>query len=73
VVEVRVVLADEAGPARDDLTGVAVRLLFDHFGSRGIPGYDEMTEHLTATKFQFCPVLPIHLLEGEFPRPDLRS
>jgi hypothetical protein len=29
--------------------GVTVRLLFDHLGSRGIPGHDEMLARLEST------------------------
>ena len=53
--------------------GVAVRLLFDHLGSRGIPGYQAMLERLAGTEIEWHPMLPIHILKGEFRRPDLRN
>jgi cardiolipin synthase A/B len=69
---------DVTGPLFDALVraterGVTVRLLFDHLGSRGIPGYQGMLERLRTTKIQWRPMLPIHLLKGEFRRPDLRN
>ncbi|WP_028660688.1 cardiolipin synthase [Nocardioides insulae] len=53
--------------------GVTVRLLLDHVGSRGIPGYDKLVERLDASGIQWRPMLPIRPLKGEFRRPDLRN
>ncbi len=53
--------------------GVSVRMLFDHLGSRGIPGYKEMTKKLDATAIQWHPMLPIQPLKRRFRRPDLRN
>lgn len=53
--------------------GVDVRFLFDHLGSRGIPGYKDFVKKLKATKIQWSPMLPIMPLKGEFRRPDLRN
>jgi cardiolipin synthase A/B len=53
--------------------GVTVRFLFDHLGSRGIPGYKEFVRKLEATKIQWTPMLPIRPLKGEVRRPDLRN
>jgi cardiolipin synthase len=53
--------------------GVAVRFLFDHIGSRGIPGYKEFLERLRGTDISWAPMLPIHPLKGELRRPDLRN
>ena len=53
--------------------GVAVRLLFDHLGSRGIPGYQEMLTRLEATDIQWRRMLPVEPLKGNFRRPDLRN
>lgn len=53
--------------------GVTVRLLFDHLGSRGIPGYDEMVERLESTQIDWRPMLPLQPLKGKFRRPDLRN
>ncbi|TYL45034.1 cardiolipin synthase [Nocardioides sp. BGMRC 2183] len=53
--------------------GVDVRLLFDHLGSRGIPGYQDMLAKLEKTAIQWRPMLPIQPLKGTFRRPDLRN
>jgi cardiolipin synthase len=53
--------------------GVRVRMLFDHLGSRGIPGYQEMTTRLRATGIEWHDMLPIHPLKGVVRRPDLRN
>ena len=53
--------------------GVRVRLLFDHLGSRGIPGYQEMLTRLDATDIAWRPMLPISLRRRTFRRPDLRN
>ena len=66
------------GPLFDALVraterGVEVRLLFDHLGSRGIPGYRDLLERLSRTRIQAHPMLPIMPLKGRFRRPDLRN
>ncbi len=53
--------------------GVSVRFLFDHLGSRGIPGYKQFAERLRGTGIEWAPMLPIHPLKGELRRPDLRN
>ncbi|TNM47238.1 cardiolipin synthase [Nocardioides albidus] len=53
--------------------GVDVRLLFDHIGSRRIPGYRRMVKRLRGTKIAWHPMLPIDPLRGRFRRPDLRN
>ncbi len=53
--------------------GVSVRFLFDHLGSRGIPGYKQFVERLRGTGIVWAPMLPIHPLKGELRRPDLRN
>jgi cardiolipin synthase A/B len=53
--------------------GVDVRFLFDHLGSRGIPGYRQFTERLRTTRIQWAPMLPIAPLKGQLRRPDLRN
>jgi cardiolipin synthase len=53
--------------------GVTVRLLFDHLGSRGIPGYQDMLAKLGSTKIEWHPMLPIQPLKGSWRRPDLRN
>jgi cardiolipin synthase A/B len=53
--------------------GVRVRMLFDHLGSRGIPGYKEMLERLAGTGIEFREMLPIRPRRGSVRRPDLRN
>jgi cardiolipin synthase A/B len=53
--------------------GVRVKLLFDHLGSRGIPGYRDMIERLQSTSIDWRPMLPVQILKGKFRRPDLRN
>lgn len=53
--------------------GVVCRLLFDHLGSRGIPGYRGMLRRLRRTDVRWRPMLPIQPLRGRFRRPDLRN
>jgi len=53
--------------------GVDVRLLFDHIGSRRIPGYRAMVKRLRRTQIAWHPMLPIKPLRGRFRRPDLRN
>ena len=53
--------------------GVAVRMLFDHLGSRGIPGYRDLLRRLESGPLQFRVMLPIQPLRGRYRRPDLRN
>lgn len=53
--------------------GVRVRLLFDHLGSRGIPGYRDLKKRLAASGIEWHPLLPIQPLRGRWRRPDLRN
>lgn len=53
--------------------GVEVRLLYDHLGTRRIPGYDEMVERLRASQVRFAAMLPLGLRKGQVRRPDLRN
>lgn len=53
--------------------GVACRLLFDHLGSRRIPGYHATLERLRETGIEWHPMMPILPLRGRFRRPDLRN
>jgi cardiolipin synthase A/B len=53
--------------------GVTVRFLFDHLGSRGIPGYKQFVERLRGTHIRWAPMLPIRPMRGEIRRPDLRN
>lgn len=62
-----------AAMQRATTRGVAVRLLFDHLGSRGLPGYRSMLRRLRRTDIDWHPMLPIKPLRGRFRRPDLRN
>lgn len=53
--------------------GVEVRFLFDHLGSRGLPGYKDLLSRLEGTGIKWAPMLPIRPLRGELRRPDLRN
>lgn len=53
--------------------GVSVRLLLDHLGSRGIPGWRQLVKRLDASAIDWHPLLPIDLLRGQIRRPDLRN
>ncbi|MFC6153949.1 cardiolipin synthase [Nocardioides yefusunii] len=53
--------------------GVTVRFLFDHIGSRGIPGHEHMVKFLDEAGIDWHAMLPIKPLKGKFRRPDLRN
>ncbi|TQL69609.1 cardiolipin synthetase 2 [Nocardioides albertanoniae] len=53
--------------------GVRVRLLLDHLGSRGIPGWRRLVKRLDASDIAWRRLLPIDLLRGQIRRPDLRN
>lgn len=53
--------------------GVEVRFLFDHLGSRGIPGHQDMLSRLEGSGIKWAPMLPVRPLRGELRRPDLRN
>jgi cardiolipin synthase len=53
--------------------GVTVYVLFDHIGSRRVPGYRETTRHLTAIGVEWRPMLPVMPFKGKYQRPDLRN
>ncbi|SKB09168.1 cardiolipin synthase [Aeromicrobium choanae] len=53
--------------------GVTVRLLFDHLGTRGIPGYKELKKRLAASDIQWHLMMPLLPLKRRFRRPDLRN
>jgi cardiolipin synthase A/B len=60
-------LADAAG------RGVKVRFLFDHLGSRKLPGHKAMLEHLTSNGIEWYRMMPVRPLHGQWRRPDLRN
>jgi cardiolipin synthase A/B len=69
---------DVTSPFFDALTaaadrGVTVRFLFDHMGSRGIPGHKEFIAKLEASRIHWHAMLPVRPLKGQFQRPDLRN
>ncbi len=53
--------------------GVKVRLLFDHLGSKGIPGYKDMLARLDKAGIDWRLMLPVQPFKGRFRRPDLRN
>ncbi|MGJ7442449.1 cardiolipin synthase [Aquipuribacter sp. MA13-6] len=59
--------------ARAVRRGVTVRVLLDHIGSWGSPGYRRTLRELTATGAQWHLMLPVQPLRGRYQRPDLRN
>ena len=57
--------------ARD--RGVTVRVLFDHLGSRSIPGHADMLRRFDEAGFAWHRMLPVQPLKGRWRRPDLRN
>jgi cardiolipin synthase len=53
--------------------GVVVRVLFDHLGSKGIPGYKDMVRRLQESRVQWRAMLPVEPWKKPFRRPDLRN
>lgn len=53
--------------------GVRVRVLIDHLGSVGYPGYRELVEHFDRSGFPWQRMLPVRPWRGEWQRPDLRN
>ncbi len=53
--------------------GVAVKVLFDHLGTRGLPVYAELKAQLDAAKIPWRPMLPLEPIRGFGRRPDLRN
>ncbi|HET6654554.1 MAG TPA: cardiolipin synthase [Nocardioides sp.] len=53
--------------------GVVVRVLFDHLGSKGIPGYKDMVRRLGETRVDWRAMLPVEPWKKPFRRPDLRN
>lgn len=53
--------------------GVNVRILIDHVGSLGYPGYSELVKKLDGSGVSWRRALPIRPWKGEYQRPDLRN
>lgn len=53
--------------------GVAVRVLIDHLGSVGFPGYSEMVDRLNEAGIAWHRMLPVRPWRGEYQRPDIRN
>nr|WP_272902259.1 cardiolipin synthase [Brevibacterium daeguense] len=53
--------------------GVKVRILIDHLGSAGYPGYSELVKQLDASGISWRRCLPIRPWRLEYQRPDLRN
>ncbi|MEX5300411.1 cardiolipin synthase [Kocuria sp. CPCC 205292] len=64
-----VVAALEEAHAR----GVTVRVLVDHLGAAGYPGYQDLVRRLEAAGIDWRRMLPVRPWRGEYQRPDLRN
>ncbi|MBX7558005.1 PLDc N-terminal domain-containing protein, partial [Streptomyces sp. tea 10] len=53
--------------------GVRVRILIDHVGSLGYPGYAELVRQFNRSGVPWRRMLPIRPWRGEWQRPDLRN
>ena len=53
--------------------GVDVRVLFDHIGTRGYPGYKAFLKRMTAAGIIWHRMMPIDIFHGRWRRPDLRN
>ena len=53
--------------------GVTVRLLFDHIGSRRLPGHKKFLKELDRIGVHWHRMLPVQPLRGKYQRPDLRN
>ncbi|ROQ31043.1 cardiolipin synthase [Frondihabitans sp. PhB188] len=53
--------------------GVTVKVLLDHLGSRGYPGYRSATNELDRIGARWRLMLPVQPLRGHYQRPDLRN
>lgn len=53
--------------------GVRVRILIDHVGSLGYPGYAELVKEFDRSGVPWRRMLPIRPWRGEWQRPDLRN
>ncbi|MUN64567.1 cardiolipin synthase [Kocuria sediminis] len=53
--------------------GVRVRVLVDHLGSVGYPGYRELVRHFDRSGLPWRRMLPVRPWKGEWQRPDLRN
>jgi len=53
--------------------GVTVRLLLDHIGSRGYPGWRQFQRRMTAAGIDWHLMMPIKPLQRRWRRPDLRN
>ncbi|MCJ8503748.1 phospholipase D-like domain-containing protein [Kocuria flava] len=53
--------------------GVTVRVLLDHLGSAGYPGYRQLVRRLDGAGMPWRRMLPVRPWRGEYQRPDLRN
>ncbi|MCW2131346.1 cardiolipin synthetase 2 [Arthrobacter sp. VKM Ac-2550] len=53
--------------------GVEVRVLFDHLGSAGFPGYKQAIRRLDAAGIEWRRMLPVRPWRLQYQRPDLRN
>lgn len=73
-----VAIDDASRPLLDALLraharGVTVRILIDHVGSLGYPGYSDLVKELDASGVPWRRSLPLRPWKGEYQRPDLRN
>ncbi|OII24078.1 cardiolipin synthase [Curtobacterium sp. MCBA15_013] len=59
--------------ARAQARGVTVRVLLDHWASRGYPGYKDTLAFMDRAGIEWHLMLPLLPLQGKFQRPDLRN
>jgi cardiolipin synthase A/B len=59
--------------ARAVQRGVTVRVLLDHIGSWGSPGYKKTLRTMTDAGVKWQLMLPVQPLKGRYQRPDLRN
>ncbi len=53
--------------------GVTVRVLVDHLGAAGYPGYRDLVRRLEGAGMDWRRMLPVRPWRGEYQRPDLRN
>ncbi|MGQ1796084.1 cardiolipin synthase [Kocuria oceani] len=53
--------------------GITVRVLVDHLGAAGYPGYKDLVRRLEAAGVDWRRMLPVRPWRGQYQRPDLRN
>ena len=62
-----------AALGRAEARGVSVRVLLDHLGTQGYPGYAPAKKELTRLGIDWHLMLPVQPWKGRYQRPDLRN